>query len=46
MAGNTIRDLWLRTHGKPGGKRLFSLLLGRMVPYTGSISPRASSIPT
>ena len=44
MTGNPIRDLWLRTQGKPGGKRLFSILLGRMVPYTGSISPRVEEL--
>jgi acyl-coenzyme A thioesterase PaaI-like protein len=44
MTGNPIRDMWLRTHGMPGGKRLFSLLLGRMVPYTGSISPRVEEL--
>ena len=38
--GNPIRDLWRRTSALPGGSRLFSVLLGRMVPYTGSISPR------
>lgn len=34
---NVLRDLWNLLSGMPGGKRLFSRLVGRMAPYTGTI---------
>ncbi|WP_437720863.1 hotdog fold domain-containing protein [Sorangium sp. So ce861] len=34
---NTIRDLWDKLHHLPGGKRVFSRLIGAMAPYTGTI---------
>lgn len=38
-AGQAIARAWRTLHRKPFGKRLFALLLGRMVPYTGSVKP-------
>ena len=35
--GNPIRDWWDRMHSMPGGKLLFSRLVGRAAPYTGSV---------
>lgn len=34
---NLLRDVWDLLSGLPGGKRLFSGLVGRMAPYTGTI---------
>ena len=31
---------WSRLHTLPGGRWLFSIILGKFVPYTGSIRPR------
>jgi len=39
-AGNPVRSLWDRFSPLPGGKAIFSRLLGRMAPYTGTIRPR------
>ena len=39
-----IYDTWRRLSGKPGGKWLFSVMVGRMAPYTGTISPRVDEL--
>jgi acyl-coenzyme A thioesterase PaaI-like protein len=38
--GAAILAQWRRLSGLPGGQWLFSKLLGWMVPYSGSVSPR------
>ena len=38
--GRLLRDAWRRLVPLPGGRYLFSLMLGRMVPYTGALGAR------
>jgi len=40
-----MRRAWQVLHGLPGGRWLFSRLLGRMIPYTGSIRPEVLTVP-
>ncbi|HUF11831.1 MAG TPA: DUF4442 domain-containing protein [Longimicrobiales bacterium] len=37
--GARLLRVWLRLSKLPGGRRVFARLLGRMVPYSGSIRP-------
>jgi acyl-coenzyme A thioesterase PaaI-like protein len=43
-AASRLRLAWQRLHRIPGGRWLFSRLLGRMIPYTGSIRPQVLAL--
>lgn len=42
--GRHLRDAWRRLAPLPGGRVLFSLMLGRMVPYTGALGARVQEL--
>ncbi len=42
--GGMIAAWWKRLATKPGGRALFSILIGRMAPYTGSIGARVEAL--
>lgn len=42
--GEQVNHLWKRLSPHPGGKWLFSKLVGYAIPYTGSIQPRVVSL--
>ncbi len=40
IATSSVLPLWRKMSPLPGGKLLFSWMIGRRVPYSGSVSPR------
>ncbi len=42
--GEQANQLWNRLSPLPGGKWLFSKLIGFVIPYTGSVQPRVVSL--
>ena len=44
MSENVILIQWKKWVSRPAGKRIFSMLLGRMIPYTGSIKAHVVSL--
>ena len=42
--GPSLRYYWLKLAGYPGGKWLFSRIIGLIVPYTGALSATVQSL--
>ncbi len=42
--GDRIMKLWQRLSPLPGGRWLFSVILGKFIPYTGTIKPEVKEI--
>ncbi len=42
--GERLRALWRRLSGLPGGKTLFSLVVGWMAPYSGTLGARVAEL--
>ncbi|MFT4729117.1 MAG: hypothetical protein ACI9UN_003633 [Granulosicoccus sp.] len=42
--GVKMRNLWQRLSGLPGGKLLFSPIVGIVIPYTGSVCARVEQL--